>query len=95
MPTIRNWQPTTLTALSQRLIHTFPRSATRAISAAQDYRSQSFLADGVGTPRPAALHNYYLHVSHTCQRRRSQSRLKLKFQQPGATLRNHTRDRFN
>ena len=95
MSTKRNWQPTPLTAPSQRLIHTFPRSAACVISAAQDYRSQSFLAAGVDTPHPTALHNYQLRVSPACQRPRSQSRLKLKFQQPGAILRNHTRDCFN
>ena len=38
MPTIGNRHTTPLTTLSQRLVHTNPRSAACAISTAQDYR---------------------------------------------------------
>ena len=38
MPTIGNRHTTPLTTLSQRLVHTNPRSAASAISTAQDYR---------------------------------------------------------
>ena len=37
LPAIQNWQPTPVTAPSQRLIYTHPRSAACAISTAQDY----------------------------------------------------------
>ena len=37
LPAIRIWKPTLLAARRQRLIHTNPRSATCAISTAQDY----------------------------------------------------------
>jgi len=74
LPTIRNWQLTPLTAPRQRLIHTNPRSAACAISAAQGYRSQSFLAGGFDPPRPASLHNYQLRVSPACQRPRQRLR---------------------
>ena len=58
MPIIRNWHPTTLTAPSQRLIHTFPRSAKCAIFAARITCPQSFLTGRIDAPRPAALGNY-------------------------------------
>ena len=67
---IRIGQLTPLAASRLRLIHTNPRSAACAISTAQDYHSQSFLADGVDPPRPASLHNYRLRMSPLCQRPR-------------------------
>ena len=51
-----------------------------------DLRVVYGVASGVDTPLPAALGNYQLRASRACQRPRSQSRRKLKFQQPGAIL---------
>ena len=65
MPTIRIWQPTPLTAPSQRLIHTNPRSAAPATStnsAAPLDTPHSALAAGTDTPQRAALGNYQLRV---------------------------------
>ena len=51
MPTIRNWQPTKLTAPRQRLIHTNPHFAACAISTAQDYHPNvwSNSSSGIGS----------------------------------------------
>jgi len=59
LPTIRNWQLTPLTAPRQRLIHTNPRSAACAISAAQDYRPivWSNSSSGIGSASTPALCN--------------------------------------
>ena len=76
----------------------YPRAAAQATSPNSDApldTPHSVPAAGVDKPQPAALGNYQLRVSPACQQPRSLSRLKLKFQQPGATPRNHTRDRFN
>ena len=60
MPTIRIWQTTPLTAPSQRLIPTNQRSATCAISTAQDYHPNvwSNSSSGIGSPStPASCNN--------------------------------------
>ena len=51
MPTIRNWQPTKLTAPRQRLIHTNPHFAACAISTAQDYHPNAWSnsSSGIGS----------------------------------------------
>jgi len=89
LPTIRIWHTTPLTTPRQRPIHTNPRAAAPATSpnnAAPLDTPHSALAAGVDTPQPAALGNFQLRVSRACQWPRSQSRLKLKFQQSGAIL---------
>ena len=72
-----------------RLQPAYQRAAAPATSPNSDAPTgmpHSAPAAAVDTPRPAALHNYQLRVSPACQQPRSLSRLKLKFQQPGATL---------
>ena len=65
MPTIRNWKPTTLTAPSQRLIRTYPRSATCAISAAQITTPMSDQTPGPGSalhPHPRRPPTYHARL---------------------------------
>ena len=56
IPTIRIWQPTPLAAPRQRLIHITPRSATCAISTAQDYHPivWSNFSSGIGSAPKSA-----------------------------------------
>ena len=59
MSSIRHWQTAPLTALRQRLIHTNPRSAACAITAAQDYHPNvwSNSSSGIGSATTPALCN--------------------------------------
>ena len=59
LPAIRIWQTTPLTAPRQRLIHTNPRSAACAISAAQDYHPNvwSNSSSGISSASTPALCN--------------------------------------
>ena len=54
------WQPTPLAARRQRLIHTNPRSAACAISAAQDYHPNvwSYSSSGIGSASAPAECGY-------------------------------------
>ena len=86
-------QSTTLITPSQRLEHAYPRSATYAITAVQDY--QPTLPWPPALTHRSPLYNYQLRVSPACQWPHTLSSLELKFQQPGAILNNHTSACFN